>query len=59
MNKILNDLAEQYAALYWQIEAQETRAMGARTQLDECAAIILSARYELEALHKKIHKASA
>jgi len=59
MNKILHDLAEQYAALYWQIEAQETSAMEAQNRLDVCTANILSARYELETLHKKLHKASA
>jgi len=59
MNKLLNDLVEQYGALYWQIEAQETGAMEAQNRLDICIANILSARYELEILHKKIHKASA
>lgn len=59
MNKILHDLAEQYASLYWQIEAQETSAMEAQNRLDICTADILASRYELEAIHKKIHKASA
>lgn len=59
MNKLLNDLASQYAYLYWQTEASEREAMETQARLNEAQAQAIEHRYKLAVIAEKIHKASA